>query len=181
MQKSYASLLRAAFTLAIACMLSACSPKFDWRVVRGNPVPFEVLLPAKPASMTRPVDLGVAQVEMTMTAAEVDGVTFAVGAATLPAAAGASAALSAMKTALVLNIHGSIKRETGDPKDAGKAGAAPLEVEAIGARAPNGAELLLLARFVAKDARVYQVLVLGPPQKVVRAEADTFFSSFKPD
>jgi hypothetical protein len=130
--------------------------------------------------MTRPVDLGVAKVDMTMTAAEVDGVTFAVGAANLPDAAGAAPALSAMKTGLVRNINGSIKRETGDPVQAAKAGA-PLEVEATGTRAANGSELVLLARFFAKDTHVYQVLVLGPPQKVVRTEVDTFFSSFKPD
>lgn len=167
----------------LACILlfAACSPKYDWRVVRGNPVPFEVLLPAKPASMTRPVDLSTAKVEMTMTAAEVDGVTFAVGAAVLPDGAETAAALTAMKAGLVRNINGNVKRETGAPVQAGKTGAAPLEVEALGTRAPNGAEVLLLARFFAKDARVYQVLVLGPPQKVVRAEADTFFSSFKPD
>jgi hypothetical protein len=173
--------LRFMSLLACTLALAACSPKFDWRVVRGNPVPFEVLLPAKPASMARPVDLGAAKVEMTMTAAEVDGVTFAVGAATLPDAAGAAAALVVMKTGLVRNINGSIKREAGDPSQAGKAGTPPLEIEAVGTRTPNGPELLLLARFFARDARVYQVLVLGPPQKVVRTEADTFFSSFKPE
>lgn len=167
--------------LACISLLAACSPKYDWRVVRGNPIPFEVLLPAKPASMTRPIDLGGAKVEMVMTAAEVEGVTFAVGAATLPNAAEVPVALAAMKTGLVRNINGTVKRETGDPSQSGKAGAEPFEVEALGTRAPNGAEVLLLARFFAKDARVYQVVVLGPPQKVVRAEADTFFSSFKPD
>lgn len=173
--------LRSLSFLACILMLAACSPKFDWRIVHGNPIPFEVLLPAKPASLTRPVDLGVARVDMTMTAAEVDGVTFAVGAATLPDAVGASAALNAMKTGLVRNINGTIMRETGNAAQPGKAGAAPLELEATGTRAPNGAELLLLARFFAKDARVYQVLVLGPPQNIARTEADTFFSSFKPD
>lgn len=166
---------------AAILVLAACSPKFDWRTVRGNPVPFEVLLPAKPASITRPVDLGAARVDMTMTAAEVDGVSFAVGAAILPDAAGSGAALAAMKNGLVRNINGSIRRESGDVRQAGKADAAPLEVEAVGRRAPNGEELLLLARFFARDARVYQVLVLGPSNKVARTEAETFFSSFKPD
>lgn len=166
---------------ACILMLAACSPKFDWRTVRGTAVPFEVLLPAKPSSMTRPVDLGVARTDMTMTAAEVDGVTFAVGAAVLPDAAGAAAALTAMKAGLVRNIHGDVRRETGNSAEAVKAGAAPLEIEAAGTRAPNGPPLLLLARFLARDARVYQVLVLGPPDKIVRTEADTFLSSFKPD
>ncbi|TCS37937.1 hypothetical protein EDC30_103229 [Paucimonas lemoignei] len=168
--------------LACTILLIACSPKYDWRVVHGTPIPFEVLLPAKPASMTRPVDLGAAKVEMTMTAAEVDGVTFAVGAATLPNAADAATALAAMKTGLVRNINGTIKREAGEAGQAGKPGAAPFEVEAIGTSASNKSnEIVLLARFFAKDARVYQVVVLGPPQKIERAEAENFFSSFKPD
>lgn len=159
---------------ALALLLAACSPKFDWRQVRGAPVPFEVLLPAKPASVTRPVDLNGVKVDMTMTAAEVDGVTFAVGAATLPDAAAAPAALAAMKTGLVRNINGSIRREAGN-------GAGPLELEAVGKTGPNAPELLLLARFVANNARVYQVLVLGPADSLPRDEADTFFSSFKPN
>jgi len=161
---------------AAALMLAACSPKFDWRQVRGTPVPFEVLLPAKPASMAQPVNLDGIKVEMTMTATEVDGVTFAVGAAALPDASAAPAALAAMKAGLVRNINGSVKREAG-----AAGGTAPLEIEAVGTGAPNGPELLLLAQFIAKDARVYQVLVLGPSHKLVRQEADTFFTSFKPD
>ncbi|QAU35943.1 hypothetical protein EKL02_02625 [Janthinobacterium sp. 17J80-10] len=160
--------------VALALLLAACSPKFDWRQVRGTPVPFEVLLPAKPASVTRPVELGGSKVDMTMTAAEVDGVTFAVGAATLPDAATVPAALASMKAGLLRNINGSIRREAG-------AGAGPLELEATGTRAPDASELLLLARFFAKDARVYQVVVLGPSSRLARDEADTFFSSFKPN
>lgn len=162
--------------IAAALMLAACSPKFDWRVVRGSAVPFEVLLPAKPATLAQPVNLDGVKVEMTMTAAEVDGITFAVGATTLPDAAAAPAALAAMKTALVRNINGSVKREAGEAARAGM-----LEVEAVGTRAPNGPEVLLLAKFIARDARVYQVVVLGPSHKLVREEAENFFTSFKPE
>ncbi len=161
---------------AAALLLAACSPEFNWRLVHGKPVPFEVLLPAKPATLTRPISLGGVRTDMTMTAAEVDGVTFAVGAARMADAQAATAALPAMKAALVGNIDGRIVREVG----AAAPGSAPLEVEAIGRRTAGGPELLLLARFVAVDARVYQVLVLGPADKLRRTEADTFLSSFKP-
>jgi hypothetical protein len=39
--------------------------------------PGKVMFPAKPASFTRTIDLDGAQVSMTMTAADVDGATFA--------------------------------------------------------------------------------------------------------
>lgn len=162
--------------LASALFLLACSPKYDWREVRGAGAPFMVMLPAKPASHARPINLGGTQVTMTMTAAEVDGVSFAVGTAEMPDASQAQKALAAMKTALVKNIGGTIKQEKSSP-----AGTAPtvIEVEASGASG-NGQSRLLLARFVAKEQRIYQVVVVGPEQAVSREAADTFFTSFKP-
>ncbi|MGH8806458.1 MAG: hypothetical protein ACREX0_01100, partial [Noviherbaspirillum sp.] len=160
-------------------LLSACSPKFDWREVRGGGAPFIVTLPAKPASLTRTINLDGMQVQMTMTAAEVDGVTFAVGAAAMADAAQAQKAIVAMKTALVKNIGGTIKHEKTSP-----AGTVPtvIEVEVRGASGNgNTPPRLLLARFVAKDQFVYQILVAGEEKSVSREAADTFFTSFKPN
>ena len=84
--------LRAAL-MATLVALSACTPRFDWRSVRGTDAPYTILLPAKPSTHTRSVNLGGIQASMTMTAAEVDDVTFAVGSAELPDAAQAQAAL----------------------------------------------------------------------------------------
>ncbi|AMO98462.1 putative transmembrane protein [Collimonas arenae] len=87
--------------LCAVLLLGACSPKFNWREVRGKDASYSVLLPAKPATFARQIDLDGTQVTMTMTAAKVDDMVFAVGSATLPDAAKAQAALGAMKTALV--------------------------------------------------------------------------------
>ena len=154
-----------------AILLAACSPKFDWREVRGSAAPFVVLLPAKPASHTRTVNLDGIEVPMTMTAADVDGTTFAVGTAELPDAARAQQAIVAMKTALVRNIGGTVRKET-----LSAPGTVPttLEVEATGAESR-----ILLARFVANDKRVYQVVVVGKENTLSREAADTFFTSFK--
>lgn len=157
-------------------LLAACSPTFDWREVRGTDVPFVVLLPAKPASLARPVNIGGATVTMTMTAAEVDGVTFAVGTAEMPDAASAKAAVTSMKEALVRNINGNIQREA-----ALAAPASGIEIEALGPPAAQGGQArLMLARFMAQDKRVYQVLVLGPEKKLTPETAETFLASFKP-
>ncbi|HYD95127.1 MAG TPA: hypothetical protein VEC01_07370 [Noviherbaspirillum sp.] len=153
---------------ACALLLAACSPKFDWREVRGGDAPFIVLLPAKPASHTRTIDLDGVKVAMTMTAAEVDGVTFAVGSAEMQDAAQAQQALAAMKTALVRNIGGSITQEK-------TAGPATIDVEAKGAQAR-----VLIARFAARDKRIYQAVMLGNEKAISRDAADTFFTSFKP-
>lgn len=164
--------------LACALLLAACSPKFDWREVRGANAPFIVTLPAKPAVHTRAVDLDGIPLTMTMTAAEVDAVTFAVGSAELPDAALAPQALLAMKAALVRNIGGTVRLEKSSPP-----GIVPalVEIEAIGPTDANsgGHPRLLLARFLAKEQRIYQVIVVGREKDVSREAADTFFSSFK--
>ena len=157
--------------VACAFLLAACSPKFDWREVRGQGAPFVVLLPAKPASHTRTINLDGLQVSMTMTAAEVDGVTFAVGTAELSDATQAPKALAAMKTALVRNIGGAVKQEkVSDPGTV----PATIDIEASGTESR-----ILLARFLAKDKRIYQVVMVGKQNAVSRDAADTFFSSFK--
>ena len=155
--------------MAVACaaVLAACSPKFDLREVRGTSAPFVVLLPAKPATHTRPVNLDGISVDMTMTAADAGGVTFAVGTAELPDAAQAQHALAAMKTALVRNIGGTVRKETTPAPGT-------LEVEAAGTDSR-----LLLARFIARDKRIYQVIAVGKESALPPEAAETFFTSFK--
>ena len=162
---------RACAALACTVLLSACSPKFDWREVRGAGAPYKVTLPAKPASHARAVNLDGLQVTMTMTAAEVDRITFAVGAAEVANAAQAQKALQAMRTALLRNIDGAVKKENATPQ--------AIAIEA------TGRSRLLLARFVSKGKYVYQIVAVGPEetlsQPVAREAADTFLTSFKPD
>lgn len=162
----------------LSLLLAACSPRYNWREVRSNDARFTVLLPAKPATLTRPVSLGGAPVAMTMTAAEVNGVAFAVGSAELADAASANAALDAMEQAMLGNIHGSVRHETSNSTSAGRS----IELEAGGTPAARGGDApLLVARFVARDRRVYQAIVLGPEKSVPREAVDTFLDSFRPD
>ena len=163
------------FTLALlmAAALSACSPQYDWRDYRANDAPYAVLFPAKPASQTRTVKLGELDVSMTMTAAEVDGVVFAVGSAQLADAARAPAALEAMKTALVNNIAATVTKSAASASGAQTV----LDIEAKGSR--NGEPMLLIGRFIAKDKRIYQVIVMGREKSIVRDTVETWFASFK--
>ncbi|MNR79259.1 hypothetical protein D3C72_99660 [compost metagenome] len=167
--------------LATALLLSACSPKFDWREIRSGDAPYAVSLPSKPTSLTRQIDLNGTPVAMTMTASVIDGITFAVGTAELPDATQAQVSLSAMQTALVNNISGTIKQEKvltmANGSDAGQL--AVMEMQAVGPAASNAAPRVLFARFVAKDKRVYQLVVTGAEPAVKRELVDTFFSSFK--
>lgn len=171
----YSALLRIAFAAGVLA-LSACTPTYDWREVRGAQAPFSVVLPARPAIDSRSINLDGVPLVMTMTAAQADGVMFAVGSAQLPASANAQAALQAMKTALVNNIGGTIRHEKLS------AGAIPsIDIEAAGTRttARGGQPTLLFARFMAKDRWIYQAVVIGREKDISRDAIDTFFTSFK--
>lgn len=178
-------MLKFSSRLHLVCMaglvlLAACSPKFDWREVRGAGAPYIATLPGKPASHTRQIDLDGLPVTMTMTATEVDDVVFAIGAAELKDPMQTPKALHAMKTALIKNIGGTVKQEKSSAP-----GVVPImiEIEASGPAGPNTGSQprLLLARFFGKDKFIYQVVVVGNEKAVSRDAVDTFFTSFKPD
>jgi hypothetical protein len=170
---------------AIALMLAACSPTFDWREIRSDAAPYVIAMPAKPSTFSRKIDLDGIETVMTMTAAETGDVTFAVGTAELPDATRAQVSLAAMKTAMVNNIRGTIRQEkivTMPQTQSSASGMlAVTEIEATGtaSAATGGQPRILFARFVAKDKRVYQLVVTGPEKVVTRDIVATYFSSFR--
>ncbi len=155
--------------LLAAAAIAACSPKFDWRDFRSSDAPYAVLFPGKPATHTRSVNLDGLDVKMTMAAAEVDGTLFAVGSAEVPDASQAPQAAAAMKTAMVRNISATITRESANGN--------VKEIEARGMR--NGMPMLLFGRFLFKEKRVYQVVVVGSEKHFEKEAVETFMSSFK--
>lgn len=161
--------------LAALFLLAACSPSLNWRQVEGADAPFGVLMPAKPSTLSRPIDLDGLAVTMSMTAAEVDGITFAVGVIALPDAASAPKALQAMKLALVRNINGSIESEQISDSNS-------FDIVATGSIGRSMEPARLLAHFAARDRRVYQAIMVGPSSAMnaIGAEAsESFFTSFK--
>ena len=154
--------------LLATSLLAACNPTYNWREYASQEGAYKVLFPAKPATFTRPVDLDGLRVDMTMTAAEVEGVTFAVGSAVAPDPVRARAALPAMRLALLRNIGADEKVFHEDARvDALGAGGRPLP-------------LRLQGRFEARGARVYQAIVLGPPGAAPPEQVEQFLSSFTP-
>jgi hypothetical protein len=172
--KKISSMLAAALA---GVLLLGCSPTYDWREIRGDGAAYLVMLPAKPSSHTRAVTLDGMQVQMTMTGAETDGVSFTVATAQLADAGQAHKALQAMKTAMVRNIGGSVKQE----KPVQIAGTiAATEVTAVGKPGADGTARLLVARFFVQNNRVFQLVVLGRENQVPQDALDTFLTSFKP-
>ena len=170
-------------TLAAAGVLSACSPKFDWRDYRSPDAQFTALFPGKPSVLTREIDLDGKKVSLTMTASEVDGSTFAIGSAILDSSEQAQAALPAMKTALLKNINGTVRSEkmatAASSTQAGTRQRSALSMEATGTQ--QGKPVLLVGRFVAQDKHIVQIIILGEESKLSRETIDTFIDSVKLD
>ena len=169
--------------LAPLAGLAGCSPEHDWREIRAEDAGFLVMLPGKPARMTRPIQLESLRVEMAMLGAQAREVAYTVGAVTLPDSRDATRAqvLAAMRTAMVSNIGGRVRSErsvkvmrvdaagqrTGDIEG--------LEVEAFGRMRDRPATLV--ARFVAIGPQAWQAVVLGPEPD--REQAALFLESLK--
>jgi hypothetical protein len=164
-----------------AALLAGCSPNYDWREVPGAAAPYIASFPGKPASHSRVIDLNGTKVTMTMTAARVDDITFAVGSVPVADAKTALASIHAMKSAMVKNIGGTIRHEKLLPPALNQLQVIDLEATGKPAGDKSGQPLILLARFIARQDQAYQLIVIGPEQAVPRDEADMFFSSFKTD
>lgn len=173
------SRLFALFALSVFMLfLNGCDPTLNWREMRSDDAGYTALFPAKPTSFERAVNLDGLQVMMNMTAAEADGVSFAVATAIIEDEGQRAKALTAMQTAMLRNIRGEItEKKTVNVKG----GATAIQIHATGQAGqagPAGTPLVLFARFVMHESRVFQVIALGPKEKLGAEAADTFLSSF---
>lgn len=154
-----------------ALVLAGCSPAYNWRDYNSPDAPYQAMFPDKPATHKRSITLDGLVVDMTMTAASIDGTVFAIGSAEAPDAAKAQAAVAAMRTAMVKNISATVTRE--EKKDSA------INIDAKGVQ--NGAPMRLVGHFESRGTRFYQVIVMGKENKVPQDEVDMFMSSFKPN
>lgn len=166
-------LFAASAAAALCVLLAGCSPKYNWRDYASPDAPYRIMFPAKPSTFTRTIDLDGMQVAMTMTAAEIDGATFAVGAAEAPDAARAQAALEAMQVALVRNIGATVTHQ----KATADTDRATRDVDASGTR--NGAAMRLVGHFEARGKRFYQVIAMGRADALPADQVEQFLTSFK--
>lgn len=176
-------LLRAFAACAIV-ILAGCSPRFDWREIR-SPEGYAVVLPGRPQTVVRDVELDGIKAQMSMTSTGIGPTMFAVGVARLPPvavadAAARQAALTHFREALVRNVGGqAVRRSVAPGLDSG---GQPLllseAVEATG-RLADGRNSRLAARFFIVDDRLFQVVALGAEGEIPPEALDTFFTSFR--
>lgn len=173
----------AAGLAALALAAAACTPTWNWREVRPSGGGYAVLLPGKPASASRPIDLDGLPVTMTMTGARVGETMFTVGAVQLPDGAPATRekATAAMRTAMVRNIGGRESAHAGlalAVLDAGGREVARQPGVRIDAEGRVGDRPMhLAAQFVARGDRAWQAVVMG--READPEHARQFLDSFR--
>lgn len=167
---------RVAPLLILAAMLAACSPELNWREVHASDGAYTVLMPAKPAALSRKLTLGAIQTEMTLRGAEAGDVSYVIGYATLDSPAQAQQALQAMQAGMLRNIGAATHEARTVLVDK-----LPMTELIAGGKSPAGQPLTLHARFATRGARAYQAVVLGPAAKFNAEAAQTFLESFHPD
>jgi hypothetical protein len=158
-------------------LLAGCSPHFNWREFTSKDASYQVLFPDKPATASRAIDLDGLKTTMTMTAAEVDNILFAVGQADAGDAAAAGAGLAAMQTALVKNIGGTVTKSSAATSSNNAGTRITRDIDATGTR--NGQPMRLVAHFETRGRTLYQVVVAGPATAIQPEQTEQFIGSFK--
>ena len=196
---------RAALCAVLLAALAACSPKLDWREVRGTADGFVVAMPDKPQQVTRELDPPSVRapgapalpprVTMSMLSTGVGPTVFAVGSVRLPAELladprGADMAVAWLRDALARNVRSTDPVVTPLPPERLPRGAVRRVRQGVEVRtrgtvpgpAKAGAEsraAQLAARIYVADDRLYQLVVLGAEGEVTPDAVETFFSSFR--
>lgn len=166
-----------------AFLIVGCAPDYNWREVRSPEQGYVVMLPGKPATMTRTIHLDALEVPMTMQGARVGETSFTVAVAVLPdeTPATRSAAIAAMRAGMLRNIGGAEKEAVAvrvrvvDGAGAVLGDEQGMRIHAEGqARAQS---VTMRAGFASRGDRAYQWVVLGP--SLDDEQSLTFLDSFR--
>jgi hypothetical protein len=172
--------------------MAACSPTFNWRVVRPDNSALSLLLPCKPDQAQKVVPLGGQPTTMSMLGCDAGGITFAVAMANLADETQVASVLSQWQALTLLNMKApplvsesaaspsaSAATQAGQLKVPGASLAPPpLWVQAQGQRA-DGSAVQGRAAYFSKGSQVFQVVMYAP--KLAPQAIETFFSSLKLD
>lgn len=169
-------------------MLAGCSPEYNWRQMSGPDQDYLIMLPAKPATMTRKIRLEEMEVSMAMQGAKVNEATFTAAVATLADASQETRnkAVQAMQRGMLTNIAAQSHRaESVSVPIVDSMGARRGSLPATRLRAEGsvkGQPVRMSAGFTAFGARAYQWVLIEPvpknPQKADE-QVKTFIESFR--
>lgn len=155
--------------------LAACSPQLNWRTVPNSDVGYMATFPDKPELVTRTLDLIALQVPLTLHAAQVDGLYFAVG--TVPLQGDLQIQSVALRDALAQAVANNISAPKPELNQVQWLGKPVQEMIATGTL-PNGEAAFAHARFFEHQGVLYEVLMMGPGQQANPDALTSWFSGF---
>lgn len=149
--------LRIASVFAVSLLL-ACSPSLNWRVVPNTDVGYAATFPDKPAQITRTLDLIGLKVPLTLHAAQVDGLYFAVG--TMPLQGDLTGKAQDLSQALAQALANNINAGQAKLKPMQWLGMNVEELTASG-NLSSGKAGFAQARFFEHRGVLYEVVLMG--------------------
>lgn len=167
---------RAIFVSLLAlCALVSCSPQFNWRVVPNTDIGYMATFPEKPAQATRTMDLIGLQVPLTLHAAQIDGLYFAVG--TVPLQGELAGHGAALRDALAQAVANNIVAGKAEVKPIQWLGKTVHEMAMTGTL-PTGEAAFAQARFFEHQGILYEVMMMGPGEVANPDFATSWFGGF---
>ena len=180
--------LRILVAAGLLCSLAACFPRYDWRDHRPDCARtwcgFVASFPGRVTNATRDIPVGGMRLPLALNVVSVGEVTFAVGAFELLPGSDAEAARAVFERKLLDDVGAAQGR--GEPvvmHAADHREIAGRRFDAEGRR--DGKSLRATARFVERDGRLVEILVLGPSDVLStdggRQAIETFMTSLRLD
>jgi hypothetical protein len=173
-------LSRVCLGLVLGVALGGCSPELNWRTVRSDLHPLQMLLPCKPDTGRREVPMAGIQAVLDMQGCEAGGATFAVSHVRLVDAARAEEAMAGWKTATLANLRASGVQEQSFAPPGSALQPPGVRLQATGQRQDGQAlnvQAVWFARSGPAGVDLFHALVLADKPDV--AVADTFFAGLK--
>jgi hypothetical protein len=162
-------------SLFALCTLAACSPQYNWRTVPNTDVGYMATFPDKPAQVTRTMDLIGLKVPLTLHAAQLEGMYFAVG--TVPLQGELAAQGPALRGALAQAVANNIAAGQAELKPIQWLGKPVQEMSAQG-KFPGGEAAFAQARFFEHQGVLYEVMLIGPGNGASADVATSWFGGF---
>jgi hypothetical protein len=149
----------------LALLGAACSPELDWREIRSEQGGFVALLPGKPKLEERELS-GSGGAVMHLWSARAGGAVYGVSYVDTPDAG--PALVVRTRDALAANIAGRVVAD----KEINQGAVQGREFRVVGTGAT------LVGRVLARDRRLYQLVVVRSKGDIDAAGVELFFSSF---
>lgn len=159
---------RTLISVLLLAVLTACTPKFDWREISVGDGKVQAILPGKPQTYTRVLEFQGYELEFTLTGASVDGTVFAVGYAPLPPELQQKPQLA---TEMAQTVVRSFYQKVGvEPPEQLPDWGTTFEVQG----GPPGNEAKVRARAWLRSDALVEAIVTGPAASFPTREADEF-------